>query len=270
MKQSKCSFGGSSINYVNHIIFNGVVAMDPTKVKDIQAWPRPTTVKALRGFLGLTSYYHKFIQNYGLVAHPLTQLLKKEAFAWNAEVEQAFIALKQALVGEHALQLPNFDDAFIFNCDALGMGFNDVLHQDNDPIAFYSWPIAAQHTKLDTYERELIGLIKPMCHWRPYLWARPFVMRTNHFALKYMLDQHLSTIPQHTWVSKLFGYDFRVEYMSGKANTIADALSNHDEHSAVELPLSSPTFVMCDELHQELQQLEKARHIIEKIVTSDP
>jgi hypothetical protein len=61
-----------------------------------------------------------------------------------------------------------------------------------------------------------------------------------------------------------------VEYMSGKANSVADALSHHDEHSAVELPLSSPTFVMCDELHQELQQLEEARHIIEKIVTSDP
>jgi hypothetical protein len=99
VKQSKCSFGASSVDYLGHIISNDVVAMDPAKVEDIQAWLCPTKVKALRGFLSLTDYYHKFIQNYRLVARPLTQLLKKEAFAWNAEAEQVFITLKQALVG---------------------------------------------------------------------------------------------------------------------------------------------------------------------------
>jgi hypothetical protein len=68
VKQSKCSFGASSVDYLGHIISNDVVAMDPTKVEVVQAWSRPTTVKALRGFLGLTGYYRKFIQNYGLVA----------------------------------------------------------------------------------------------------------------------------------------------------------------------------------------------------------
>jgi hypothetical protein len=196
VKQSKCSFGASSIDYLGHIISNGVVAMDPAKVEAVQAWPRPTTVKALRGFLGLTGYYRKFIQNYGLVAHPLTQLLKKEAFAWNTDAEQAFITLKQALVEGPALQLPNFDDAFIVNCDASGTRFDVVLHQDNGPIAFYSRPIAPQHAKLAAYERELIGLVKAVRHWRPYFWARSFVVWTDHFALKYLLDQRLSTIPQ--------------------------------------------------------------------------
>jgi hypothetical protein len=140
-------------------------------------------------------YYRKFIQNYCLVARPLMQLLKKEAFAWNTNAEQAFITLKQALVERLALQLPNFDDAFIINCDASGMGFGAVLHQDNGPITFYSRPIAPQHAKLAAYERELIGLVKAVRHWRPYLWARSFVVWTDHFALKYLLDQRLSTIP---------------------------------------------------------------------------
>jgi hypothetical protein len=164
VKQSKCSFGASSIDYLGHIISNNVVAMDPTKVEAVQAWPRPTIVKALRGFLGLTGYYRKFIQNYSLVARPLTQLLKKEAFAWNTDAEQAFITLKQALVEGSALQLPNFDDAFIVNCDASGTGFGAVLHQDNGPISFYSRPIAPQHAKLAAYERELIGLVKAVRH----------------------------------------------------------------------------------------------------------
>jgi hypothetical protein len=265
VKQSKCSFGASSINYLGHIISNGVVAMDPAKVEAVQEWPRPTTVKALRGFLGLTGYYRKFIQNYGLVARPLTQLLKKEAFTWNTNAEQAFITLKQALVEGPALQLPNFDDAFIVNCDASGTGFGAVLHQDNRSIAFYSRPITPQHAKLAAYERELIGLVRAVRHWRPYLWARSFMVRTDHFALKYLLDQRLSTIPQHTWVSKLFGYDFHVEYLPGKANTAFNALPCHDEHSAMALPLSSPTFELYNELREELSHLEEATQLKEKI-----
>jgi hypothetical protein len=64
----------------------------------------------------------------------------------------------------------------------------------------------------NAYEQELIGLVKVVRHWRPYVWGRSFIIRTDHFSLKYILDQRLTTIPQHTWVSKLFGYDFIMEY----------------------------------------------------------
>jgi hypothetical protein len=163
-----------------------------------------------------------------------------------------------------ALQLPNFDDAFIINCDASGMGFDVVLHQDSRPITFYSQPITPQHAKLAAYERELIGFIKAVRHWRPYLWAQSFVVRTDHFTLKYLLDQCLS-IPQDTWLSKLFGFDFRVEYLSGKASTVADALSCRDKHSAMALPLSSPTFELYNELREELSHLEEATQLRVKI-----
>jgi hypothetical protein len=72
------------------------------------------------------------------------------------------------------------------------------------------------HAKLVAYERELIGLVKVVLHWRSYLWSRDFVIRTNHFSLKYLLDQRLSTVSQHNWVSKLFGYQFSVEFKPGK------------------------------------------------------
>jgi hypothetical protein len=74
----------------------------------------------------------------------------------------------------------------------------------------------------------LIGLVQAVRHWRPYLWGRAFVVRTDHYVLKFMLDQRLSTIPQHHWISKLFGYDFRVEFHPGRSNVVADALSRHD------------------------------------------
>jgi hypothetical protein len=67
---------------------------------------------------------------------------------------------------------------------------------------------SAASCQVPAYERELIGLVKAVHHWRPYVWGRSFIVRSNHFSLKFILDQRLTTIPQHTWVSKLFGYDF--------------------------------------------------------------
>lgn len=82
-------------------------------------------------------------------------------------------------------------------CDAFGSGFGAVLHQGTGPVAFFSHQIAPRHAKLAAYERELIGLVQAVRHWRPYLWGRSFVIRTDHFRLKFLLDQRLSTIPQH-------------------------------------------------------------------------
>jgi hypothetical protein len=86
---------------------------------------------------------------------------------------------------------------FVVDCDASGSKFGAVLYKGGGPIAFFSRAISPHHAKLAAYERELIGLIKAVCHWRPYLWSLPFIMRTDHYGLKYLLDQRLSTIPQH-------------------------------------------------------------------------
>jgi hypothetical protein len=251
VKQSKCTFGERSVSYLGHIITGAGVTMDPAKIEAVQAWPTPTTVRALRGFLRLTVYYRKFIRDYDVVARPLMQLLKKEVFTWTAEADTAFATLKTALTQGPTLQLPDFDRPFIVNCDVSGSGFGAVLHQKDGPIAFYSRPVAPHHAKLAAYERELIGLVKVVRHWQPYLWARPFIVWTDHFALKFLLDQRLSTIWQHTWVSKLFGYDFTVEFHPGKTNTVADALSRRDKDTVAARAVSAPAFQLFDEFRRE-------------------
>jgi hypothetical protein len=171
--------------------------MDQSKVEAVTSWPQPRSARGLRCFLGLVGYYRRFIKNFGAIAAPLTQLLRKDAFLWSEEAKAAFKALKQALAAAPVLQLPDFVLPFTVDCDASGSGFGAMLHQGTGAITFFSRPFSPRHMKFAAYERELIGLVQAIRHWRPYLWGCRFVVRTNHYALKFLLDQRLSTLPQH-------------------------------------------------------------------------
>jgi len=216
--------------------------MDPAKVQAILDWPTPRSARAVRGFLGLAGYYRKFVHNYGTVAAPLTALLKKDGFSWDDATAAAFTALKAAVTTAPVLAMPDFAKVFVVECDASSHGFGAVLVQDGHPVAFFSRPVAPRHRALAAYERELIGLVQAVRHWRPYLWGRRFIVKTDHFSLKYLLDQRLATIPQHHWVGKLLGFDFSVEYRSGASNTVADALSRRDDDEGTLLAVSAPRF----------------------------
>jgi hypothetical protein len=248
VKRSKCSFGTSAVAYLGHVISAAGVAMDPAKVQAIVDWPTPRSPRAVRGFLGLAGYYRKFVHNYGTIAAPLTGLLKKEAFMWDDAAATAFAALKAAVTSAPVLAMPDFAKLFIVECDASTTGFGAVLVQEGHPVAFFSRPVAPRHQSLAAYERELIGLVQAVRHWRPYLWGRRFIVKTDHYSLKYLLDQRLATIPQHHWVGKLLGFDFSVEYRSGANNVVADALSRRDHDEGELLAISAPRFDFIERL----------------------
>jgi hypothetical protein len=251
VKRTKCAFGATSVAYLGHVISEAGVAMDPAKVQAVRDWPAPRSAQAVRGFLGLAGYYRKFVHNYGTIAAPLTALLKKEGFVWSDAAAEAFDALKAAVSSAPILAMPDFSKLFIVECDALSHGFGAVLIQEGHPVAFFSRPVAPRHRALAAYERELIGLVQAVRNWRPYLWGRRFLVKTDHYSLKYLLDQRLATIPQHHWVGKLLGFDFAVEYKAGATNVVADALSRRDtpEEGTV-LVLSGPRFDFIARLRQ--------------------
>ena len=164
--------------------------------------------------------------------------------------------------------MPDFAKQFAMDCDASGAGFGVVLHQDTGPLAFFSRPFAARHLKLAAYERELIGLVQAVRHWRPYLSGHHFLVRTDHYSLKFLLDQCLSTVSQHQWISKLFGFDFAVEYRPRWLNIMADALSRHDVKDGAALGvavhlLSTLTFALLDDIHAATAAVEDAQLLLQ-------
>jgi hypothetical protein len=131
-KLSKCDFWLKKIKFLGHTISQVGIAVDPDKVQEVMNWKPPTTVRQIRSFLGLASYYRKFIPDFSRIAKPITKLLKKEAkFVWGQKCEDAFDALRQHLTIALVLAQPDSSKPFDVYCDASGTRLGCVLMQDN-------------------------------------------------------------------------------------------------------------------------------------------
>jgi hypothetical protein len=201
------------------------VAVDPTKVQGVRQWPTPKNVKGVRGFLGLTGYYRKFIKDYGKLAKRLTELTKKDNFYWNEETNKDLQHLKRVMTSPPVLVLPNFELPFEVECDAAGRGLGVVLMQQRQPVAFFSKALSEGNLAKSVYEKELMALVLCIQHWRHYLLGSEFIVYTDHKSLKYFLQQKISSTDQQCWLAKLLGYQFEVKYKPGLENKAADALS---------------------------------------------
>jgi hypothetical protein len=265
-KPSKCFFGVKEVEYLGHIVSHEGVKVDPNKIKAMMDWSIPKTLKNLRGFLGLTGYYRKFVRNYGRIAAPLTALTKKDAFSWTPEATKAFEQLKEAMCTAPVLTTPDFTKTFIVECDASGNGIGAVLMQEGRPLAFESRPLKGRDLHKPIYEKEMMAILHALKKWCPYLIGRHFKVKTDHDSLNYFLEQRLSSEEQQKWVTKILGYDFEIVYKKGKQNVVADALSRKDED--VEAFLCAISIIQPDWIIQardEWKNDEKVWTLIERL-----
>ena len=224
-KLEKCEFFSSSIVFLGYVVSSKGIMVDQGKVEAIKAWPEPKSIGEVRSFHGLASFYRRFVPNFSTLMSPITECLKKGNFEWSKSAHDAFEVVKKKLCEAPILALPNFDQVFELECDASGVGIGAVLTQGKRPIAYFSEKLSDSRKKYSTYDKEFYAIIRALDHWSHYLRPRPFVLHSDHQALKFINGQHKLN-PRHAeWVEFLQSFSFVSKYKQGSTNVVADALS---------------------------------------------
>ena len=244
IKPSKCHFFRKQVCYLGHIVSEQGVSTDPAKTEVISLWPKPTTERQLRSFLGIAGYYRRFVKGFAKIAAPLHALLSKpkktktnmktEQFVslWNDDCDRAFQDLKTKLTSAPVLGYPDFSKEFVLEVDASLHGLGAVLSQErgkkNVVIAYASRTLRPTEKNMDNYSSmklELLALKWSVTEkFRDYLIGSKFVVYTDNNPLSYLQTAKLGATEMR-WASQLAQFDFSIRYRSGKVNKNADALS---------------------------------------------
>ncbi|XP_039047295.1 uncharacterized protein LOC120187712 [Hibiscus syriacus] len=210
-KRSKCTLRQTTVEYLGHIVSREGLAVDPAKVEAIRGWPVPTTVKEVQAFLGIASYYRKFIKGFATIAAPISDLLRKgQSFEWTEAAQSAMNHLKSRLCSAPILGLPDFDKEFQVETDASGIGIGAILIQEGKPLAYFSQKLSPRMQSASTYNREMFAITQAVGNWRQYLVGRKFIIITDQRSLRELNQQTIQTPEQQRWLSKLIGYDFEI------------------------------------------------------------
>ena len=228
LKPSKCHILKKCVHYLGHIVSADGVKVDDDKIKCVVEWPTPVNLEELRRFLGIASYYRKFIKGFAHIAAPLHALTEKlKPWEWTGLCEEAFVQLKTKLSSPPILSFPQFNMEFTVDCDASLEGLGAVLSQENDRcvVAYASRVLTKQERQYCATRREMLALVWAIQYFKPYLWGRPFRVRTDHSALKWLKNFKDPHGQVARWLEILSEYDFTVEHRPGLKHGNADALS---------------------------------------------
>ena len=233
VKTRKCQFAKDQCLYLGHVVGNGVVRPEVSKIATVKSFQVPTNKKEVRTFLGLTRYYRKFIPQYASISAPLSDLVRKNRpnkVVWSPVCEEAFLSLKQLLCTDPVLRSPDFTKEFIVQTDASERGVGAVLSQLDDegldhPISYFSRKLLPREEHYATVEKECLAIKLAVQTFRVYLLGRPFTIQTDHRALEWLerLKENNSRLTR--WSLALQPFDYRVEYRRGNLNGNADSLS---------------------------------------------
>jgi len=225
-KFEKCEFGVTEVDFLGHRVTQGL-KMDDHKVKAILDWEPPKSILALRSFLGMTSYYHKFIKNFAKIAAPLTNLLKKSAmtYKWEGACDEAFEALKGILVKALVLKLPDFDKDFEIHSNAFELAIGGVLVQKGGPVAFENKKLSEMKRRWPTHKKEMWAVIHCLKTWGYYIGSKDVVVWTDNVTLKYFAIQPKLSSKQVKWQDTLALFNVDIRHKPGKENVVPNTLS---------------------------------------------
>jgi len=230
IKLSKCQWAKPSVIYLSHVISGDGIAPDPRLIKSVVEWPVPTNSHDLHSFLGLASWYRRFVKDFARIAGPLFKLISKTAiFNWTDEHQQTFQLLKDKLVSAPILACPDFSLPFILQCDASDYALGAILSQVKEArehvIAYISRGLNKHEKNYSTTDKECLAVYWAVKTLRPYLFGRHFTVITDHQALKYLFSIKDPVKRPARWSYLLQAYDFEIQHRSGTNHYNVDALS---------------------------------------------
>jgi hypothetical protein len=241
LKLEKCNFFMKEVHYLGHVVGQDGLRAEKDKIKAVFEFPQPLTVTGVRSFLGMCSYYRKFIANFSKIAHPLHGLLQKEApFNWTPACQTAFDALKMRLLTSPILAFPNYKLPFTLTTDASDVGVAGILSQGDATIAYASRSLLQNEKNYSTTEKECLAVVWSIDHFRPYLYGQTFHVVTDHSALTWLMKK---AVPRGNrlarWILNLSEHTFTIEHRPGIQIAHVDALSRNPVPEVMTINLDS-------------------------------
>ena len=230
LKPEKCKFFQRSVSFLGHIISDEGIGTDPEKTRAVMEWPTPTNVGEVRAFVGLASYYRRYVRNFAKIAAPLHALMKKnQRFCWTEDAQKSFEELKTALTTSPILAMPNDTGEFVLDTDASANAIGAVLSQRQQGaervVAYASRSLDRREQNYCVTRKELLAIVYFLKYFKQYLLGRAFKVRTDHAALTWLRRTPEPIGQQARWLEQMEEYDFVVEHRAGSSHSNADSLS---------------------------------------------
>lgn len=230
LNPEKCDFFKSEVTFLGHNCTSDGLKPNPNKIATINKYPTPKNKDEVTRFHAMANYYRRFIPNFSTISYPLTYLRKKRVpFLWTNECENAFQQIKQILTSSPILTYPDFTKQFKVTVDASQMGCGAVISQEHDgcdlPISFISRTFKKGEINKAIIEKELLAIHFALKTFRHYLYGQKFVVFSDHKPLIYLFKLKNPSSKLMRIKMDLEEFDFTIEYIKGKENVVADALS---------------------------------------------
>ena len=193
-----------------------MITLSSDNLEKVQKYPRPTTKKQVRSFLGLVSYYRDHIPALAEIPGPLSDLHRKvKSEQWNEAQERAYSLLKEYLLQEPVLELPDLMKPFVLRTDAPGVGVAAIMLQENKgklyPVGYASKKLSLAEAEYPVIEKECLAVVWGIRRFKLYLAGKRFTLQTDHKPLKYQKDAGYQNDLVFHWAMAVQEYCFRVE-----------------------------------------------------------
>lgn len=226
----KCHFFQPQVQFLGHVVSKDGVGTDSSKTQVVKDWPAPTSVKQIRSFIGLCSYYRRYVQNFAQTARPLHKLTEKDTpFKWTAECQVSFDQLKHLLITSPILAYPIVGVQYVLDTDASLDALGSVLSQVQDGhervISYYSKCFTKAERNYCITRKELLAIVASVKHFHHYLYGSKCTVRTDHGALTWLLRFKNPEGQLARWLQVLSTYDLDIKFRAGRLHNNADALS---------------------------------------------